>query len=43
MAAWRKAIRLTPTTNDVKRLLALIARVEELWALARKRLTVSER
>lgn len=39
---WRKEIRKQPSVTNQKRLLALSTRVERLWELARKRLTVSE-
>ena len=42
LAEWRKTVRKQPSVTDQKRLLALATRVERLWELARKRLTVSE-
>jgi hypothetical protein len=42
LAKWRTDIRRTPNVTDTKRLLALSTRVEQLWTLAKKRLTVSE-
>lgn len=42
LAQWRKDVRKQPSTTDQKRLLALATRVERLWELARKRLTISE-
>ncbi|GAA0651162.1 class I SAM-dependent DNA methyltransferase [Kutzneria viridogrisea] len=42
LAKWRTDIRRSPNATDTKRLLALSTRVEQLWTLAKKRLTVSE-
>ncbi|MGW2374173.1 Eco57I restriction-modification methylase domain-containing protein [Kitasatospora sp. NPDC001683] len=43
LAEWRKKVTATPSTAQVKRLLALATRVERLWELTQRRLVVSER
>ncbi len=42
LKAWRRGILAKPTTKQIDQLIALAYRVETLWDLARRRLTIAE-
>lgn len=43
LKAWRRGILAKPTSKQIDQLVALAYRVETLWDLARRRLTIAER